>query len=135
MAEWQNRPLDAVYPVIFVDAINVKIRDGQVANRPIYIALAVTAEGHRDSLGLWAGDGGEGAKYWLHVLTELKNRGVTDVLTLVCDGLKGLPEAVEQVWPQTIVQTCIVHYADLRIMPMLVVDSLCGGGFMLARSA
>lgn len=135
MAEWQNRPLDAVYPVIFVDAINVKIRDGQVANRPIYIALAVTAEGHRDILGLWAGDGGEGAKYWLHVLTELKNRGVTDVLMLVCDGLKGLPEAVEQVWPQTIVQTCIVHYADLRIMPMLVVDSLCGGGFMLARSA
>jgi putative transposase len=109
MAEWQNRPLDAVYPVIFVDAINVKIRDGQVANRPIYIALAVTAEGHRDILGLWAGDGGEGAKYWLHVLTELKNRGVQDVLMLVCDGLKGLPEAVEQVWPQTIVQTCIVH--------------------------
>ncbi len=109
MAEWQNRPLDPVYPVIFVDAINVKIRDGQVANRPIYIALAVTAEGHRDILGLWAGDGGEGAKYWLHVLTELKNRGVSDVLMLVCDGLKGLPEAVEQVWPRTIVQTCIVH--------------------------
>jgi len=95
--------------VIFVDAINVKIRDGQVANRPIYIALAVTAERQRDILGLWAGDGGEGAKHWLHVLTELKNRGVQDVLMLVCDGLKGLPEAVEQVWPQTIVQTCIVH--------------------------
>ena len=95
--------------MIFVDAINVKIRDGQVANRPIYIALAVTAERQRDILGLWAGDGGEGAKHWLHVLTELKNRGVQDVLMLVCDGLKGLPEAVEQVWPQTIVQTCIVH--------------------------
>ncbi|WP_373312253.1 IS256 family transposase, partial [Streptomyces tauricus] len=76
MAEWQNRPLDRVYPVVFIDAINVKIRDGQVANRPIYVALAVTAEGHRDILGLWAGDGGEGAKHWLRVLSELKNRGV-----------------------------------------------------------
>jgi transposase-like protein len=75
MTEWQNRPLDPVYPVIFIDAIHVKIRDGQVANRPIYVALAVTCEGRRDILGLWAGDGGEGAKYWLHVLTELKNRG------------------------------------------------------------
>lgn len=109
MAEWQNRPLDRVYPVLFVDAINVKIRDGQVANRPIYVVMAVTAEGHRDILGIWAGDGGEGAKYWLHVFTELKNRGVEDVLMLVCDGLKGLPEAVETVWPRTIVQTCIVH--------------------------
>ncbi|MET7686204.1 IS256 family transposase, partial [Streptomyces sp. NPDC005423] len=76
MAEWQNRPLDRVYPVVFIDAVNVKIRDGQVANRPIYVALAVTAEGHRDILGLWAGDGGEGAKHWLRVLSELKNRGV-----------------------------------------------------------
>ncbi|TLF90831.1 IS256 family transposase, partial [Nocardia cyriacigeorgica] len=109
MAEWQNRPLDPVYPVLFVDAINVKIRDGQVANRPIYVAMAVTVEGHRDILGIWAGDGGEGAKYWLHVFTELKNRGVDDVLMLVCDGLKGLPEAVEAVWPKTVVQTCIIH--------------------------
>ncbi len=74
MVEWQNRPLDCVYPVIFIDAIHVKIRDGQVANRPVYVALAVTREGHRDILGLWAGDGGEGAKYWLHVLTELPRR-------------------------------------------------------------
>jgi transposase-like protein len=109
MAEWQNRPLDPVYPVVFIDAVNVKIRDGQVANRPIYLALAVTVDGHRDILGMWAGDGGEGAKHWLHVLTELKNRGVTDVLMLVCDGLKGLPQAVETVWPRTIVQTCVVH--------------------------
>ncbi|WP_425559860.1 IS256 family transposase, partial [Micromonospora gifhornensis] len=109
MAEWQNRPLDKVYPVVFIDAINVKIRDGQVANRPIYLAMAVTVDGHRDILGIWAGDGGEGAKHWLHVLTELKNRGVADVLMLVCDGLKGLPEAVETVWPRTIVQTCVVH--------------------------
>ena len=109
MAEWQNRPLDPVYPVIFIDAIHVKIRDGQVANRPIYVALAVTCEGRRDILGLWAGDGGEGAKYWLHVLTELKNRGVADVLMVVCDGLTGLPDAITTVWPQTITQTCIVH--------------------------
>lgn len=109
MAEWQNRPLDPVYPVIFVDAIQVKIRDGQVANRPIYVALAVTVEGTRDILGLWVGDGGEGAKYWQHVLTELKNRGVADVCMLVCDGLTGLPDAVANVWPQTLVQTCIVH--------------------------
>src|SRR6202008_2811643 len=86
-----------------------KIRDGQVANRPIYVALAVTVEGNRDILGLWAGDGGEGAKHWQHVLTELKNRGVADVCMLVCDGLTGLPDAVANVWPQTLVQTCIVH--------------------------
>jgi putative transposase len=109
MAEWQNRPLDRVYPVLFIDAINVKIGDGHVANRPVYVALAVTADGHRDILGIWAGDGGEGAKYWLHVLTELKNRGVQDVLMLVCDGLKGLPDAVNTVWPRTVVQTCVVH--------------------------
>jgi putative transposase len=109
MAEWQNRPLDCVYPVIFIDAIHVKIRDGKVANRPIYVALAVTCEGRRDILGLWAGDGGEGAKHWLHVLTELKNRGVNDVLMVVCDGLTGLPDAINTVWPQAITQTCIVH--------------------------
>jgi putative transposase len=111
MAEWQNRPLDAVYPVIFIDAVHVKIRDGQVANRPIYVALAVTTEGTREICGLWAGEhgDGEGAKYWLRVLTEIKNRGVADVCMAVCDGLKGLPEAIGQVWPDTIVQTCVVH--------------------------
>jgi transposase-like protein len=109
MAEWQNRPLDRVYPVVFLDAINVKIRDGKVANRPIYVALAVTTEGTRDILGLWAGDGGEGAKFWLSVCTELKNRGVEDVLMAVCDGLTGLPDAINTVWPKTVVQTCVVH--------------------------
>ncbi len=109
MVEWQNRPPDAMYPVVFIDAIHVKIRDGQVANRPIHVALAVTCEGRRDILGLWAGDGGEGAKYWLHVLTELKNRGVADVLMVVCDGLSGLVDAIATVWPQTITQTCVVH--------------------------
>lgn len=111
MAEWQSRPLDAVYPVIFIDCLHVKIRDGQVANRPIYVALGVTVTGERDILGLWAGEhgDGEGAKYWLRVLTELKNRGVADVLMVVCDGLKGLPDAVTAVWDKTIVQTCVVH--------------------------
>jgi putative transposase len=117
MAEWQNRPLDPVYPVIFIDAINVKIRDGKVANRPIYVALAVTCEGRREILGLWAGEApsvvdgqvGEGAKYWLHVLTEIRNRGVGDVLMVVCDGLTGLPDAISAVWPHTITQTCVVH--------------------------
>lgn len=109
MVEWQNRPLDRVYPVIFLDAINVKIRDGKVANRPIYVALAVTAEGTRDILGLWAGDGGEGAKFWLTVCTELRNRGAEDVLMAVCDGLTGLPDAINTVWPKTVVQTCVVH--------------------------
>jgi transposase-like protein len=109
LSEWQNRPLDPVYPVLFIDAIHVKIRDGQVANRPIYVVLGVTVDGERDILGLWAGDGGEGAKYWLHVLTELKNRGVEDVCIVVCDGLKGLPDAITTVWPKAVTQTCIVH--------------------------
>jgi transposase-like protein len=111
MTEWQNRPLDPVYPVVFIDAINVKIRDGNVANRPIYIALGVTVDGTRDVLGLWAGEhgDGEGAKYWLRVLSEIKNRGTQDVCIVVCDGLKGLPAAIETVWPQAITQTCIIH--------------------------
>ena len=96
MTEWQNRPLDAVYPVIFLDAIHVKIRDGQVANRPIYVALAVTVDGTRDILGLWAGDGGED-HCWLQVLTELKNRGVADACMVVCDGLTRLPDAVAHI--------------------------------------
>ena len=94
MIEWQNRPLDPVYPVVFIDAVHVKIRVGQVANRPIYVAIGVTVEGERDILGLWVGDGGEGAKFWAHVLTEIKNRGTQDVCIVVCDGLTGLPDAV-----------------------------------------
>jgi transposase-like protein len=111
MAEWQSRPLDPVYAVVFIDAIQVKIREGQVANRPVYLALGVTADGTRDILGLWAGEhgDGEGAKFWLRVLSEIKNRGTRDVLMVVCDGLKGLPDAVNNVWEKAIVQTCIVH--------------------------
>ncbi len=109
MSEWQHRPLDGVYPVIFIDALMVKVRDGQVTNRPFYVVIGVTTAGERDILGIWAGDGGEGAKYWLNVLTEIKNRGVADVCIAVCDGLKGLPEAITTVWKETQVQTCVVH--------------------------
>ena len=107
MGEWQNRPLDKVYPVIFVDAIVVKVRDGQVVNRPVYVVIGVTVNGERDILGLWAGDGSEGAKFWLAVLAEIKNRGVEDVCLVVCDGLKGLPESITTTWSYAQVQTCI----------------------------
>jgi putative transposase len=109
MQSWQARPLDEVYAAVFIDAIVVKIRDGQVANRPIYAAIGVSLEGDKDILGLWAGTGGEGAKFWMAVLTDLRNRGVKDTFFVVCDGLKGLPEVVGNVWPQAIVQTCIIH--------------------------
>jgi putative transposase len=129
MAEWQHRPLDRVYPVVFIDAIVVKIRDGQVANRPIYTAIGVTVDGERDILGLWAGSGGEGAKYWLAVLTEMKNRGVEDVCIVVCDGIKGLPDAIAATWPQALTQTCVIHllrnsfrYASRRDWPALARD-------------
>jgi putative transposase len=109
MNDWSVRPLDEIYAAVFIDAIVVKIRDGQVVNRPVYAAIGVTLDGERGILGLWAGSGGEGAKFWMSVLTDLRNRGVRDVFFVVCDGLKGLPEVVANVWPQTIVQTCIIH--------------------------
>ncbi len=109
MQAWQVRPLDEVYAAVFIDAIVVKVRDGQVANRPIYAAIGVSLAGDKDILGLWAGTGGEGAKFWMSVLTDLRNRGVKDVFFLVCDGLKGLPDVVGTVWPLTTVQTCIIH--------------------------
>jgi len=109
MTTWQTRPLNEVYAAIFIDAIVVKVRDGQVANRPIYAAIGVSLAGEKDVLGLWAGTGGEGAKFWMSVLTDLRNRGVKDTFFVVCDGLKGLPEVVGNVWPLTTVQTCIIH--------------------------
>ena len=109
MNDWANRPLQGVYAAVFIDAIMVRVRDGQVANRPIYAAIGVSLAGEKDVLGLWAGTGGEGAKFWMAVLTDLRNRGVQDVFFLVCDGLKGLPEVVSNVWPLTTVQTCIIH--------------------------
>lgn len=109
MAEWQTRPLDRVYPVIFIDALVVKVRDGQVTNKPFYVVIGVTTSGERDILGIWAGDRGEVAKFWLQVLTEIKNRGVEDVCIAACDGLKGLPDAIGATWELTQVQTCIIH--------------------------
>jgi putative transposase len=109
MQSWQARPLDEVYAAVFIDAIMVKVRDGQVASRPVYAAIGVSLAGEKDILGLWAGTGGEGAKFWMSVLTDLKNRGVRDVFFVVCDGLKGLPEVVANAWPAALVQTCIVH--------------------------
>jgi transposase-like protein len=109
MTEWQNRPLDRVYPVLFIDAIVVKVRDGQVTNRPFYVVIGVSVNGERDILGIWAGDGSEGAKFWLAVLTDLKNRGVEDVCMVVCDGLKGLPDSITTTWSLAQVQACILH--------------------------
>src|SRR3954462_9836386 len=109
MNDWAARPLDETYAAIFIDAIVVKVRDGQVANRPFYAAIGVTLAGERDILGLWAGTGGEGAKFWMAVLTDLRNRGIKDTFFVVCDGLKGLPEVVSNVWPAAVVQTCIIH--------------------------
>jgi transposase-like protein len=110
MTEWQSRPLDPVYPVVLIDAIVLKIRDGQVANRPVYVAVGISLEGQRDVLGMWVGpSGGEGAKQWMSMLTELRNRGILDVCIVCCDGLKGLPDAITATWPQAVVQTCVVH--------------------------
>jgi putative transposase len=106
---WQNRQLEAVYPIMYLDAIQFKVRDsGHVRNKAIYLAIGVTIEGYKEVLGLWIAQT-EGAKFWLQVVTELKNRGVTDIFIACVDGLKGFPEAIESVFPQTEVQLCIVH--------------------------
>jgi putative transposase len=115
--DWQTRPLDAVYPIMYIDALVVKVRtNGTVINRAAYLAVGVDVEGRKHVLGVWLGDGDEGAKYWLAVLTELRNRGVTDVLLVCCDGLKGLPDAIEATWPKALTQTCVIHLirASLR---------------------
>jgi len=107
--EWQNRPLEAVYPIVYFDAIRMKIRDeGQVINKAAYLAIGVGMDGIKDVLGIWL-EKSEGAKFWLKVITELKNRGMKDVLIACVDGLKGLPDAIEAVFPQAEVQLCIVH--------------------------
>ena len=111
MIAWQNRPLDRIYPVLLIDAIVVKIRDGQVANRPVYVAMGVNIDGERDVLGMWVGpSSGEGAKFWMSALTELRNRGIQDTFIVCCDGLKGLPESIRATWPLADVQLCVVHF-------------------------
>jgi len=108
---WQARPLEEVYPIVYLDAIHVKLRvSGHVQNQAVYLALAINLEGQKELLGLWVGEsGGEGSKFWLSVLTELKNRGLQDILIAAVDGLKGFPDAIEAVFPKTQVQLCIVH--------------------------
>lgn len=109
LREWRSRPLEAVYPIVYFDALRVKVREeGMVQNKAVHLALGVTALGHKEILGLWMAEN-EGAKFWLGVMNELKARGVRDVLIVVVDGLKGFPEAVETAFPETTVQTCLVH--------------------------
>ena len=112
MAVWQNRPLDVVYPVLLIDAIVVKVRDAQAADRPVCVAIGVDLAGDRDVGGLWLGPaGGEGAKAWATMLGEVRNRGLADALIVCCDGLRGLPESIRATWPDATVQTCVVHMA------------------------
>ena len=107
--EWQSRPLDAIYPIVYLDCIVVKVRqDKQVINKAIFLALGVNLEGHKELLGMWIAEN-EGAKFWLNVLTELQNRGVKDILIACVDGLKGFPDAINTVYPNTRIQLCIVH--------------------------
>ena len=110
MTTWMSRPLESIYTAIFIDAIVIKVRDGQVRNQPFYAAIGVDLEGHKDIVGIWPGQGdGESAKFWFACLTELKNRGVKDVFFMVCDGLKGLPDSIGSVFPAAKIQTCLIH--------------------------
>ena len=130
MTMWWARPLESVYAAVFIDAVMVKVRDGQVRNKPVYAAIGVDLAGHKDILGMWAGQGdGESAKFWYAVLTDLKSRGVKDVFFVVCDGLKGLPDSVNAVFPLATVQTCVIHlirgtirYASRKYWDELVRD-------------
>jgi putative transposase len=109
VVEWQSRPLDSVYPIVYLDCIVVKIRqDKRVINKSVYLALGVNMEGHKELLGMWLSEN-EGAKFWLNVLTELQNRGVKDILIACVDGLKGFPDAINSAFPETQIQLCIVH--------------------------
>jgi hypothetical protein len=123
---WQTRPLEDVYPVVFLDALVLKIRDGgSVIRKACYLALGINLDGDREVLGLWFQDT-EGAKFWMQVLSELKQRGVTDILICCVDGLKGFPEAIEAVFPMTTVQTCIEHLirASLKYVPRKLYDQV-----------
>ena len=109
VGQWQMRPLEAMYPIVYFDALRLKIRDeGTVRNKAVYLALGIRADGHKEVLGLWI-EQTEGAKFWLKVFNELRNRGLADILIAVVDGLRGFPEAIEAVYPQAQIQTCIVH--------------------------
>jgi len=105
---WQGRPLDPVYPIVYLDCIHVKVREGTVRVKAAYLAIGITMAGEKEVLGLWLAQT-EGAKFWMQVVTELRNRGVQDIFIACVDGLKGFPEAIEAVFPQATVQLCIVH--------------------------
>lgn len=108
--EWQNRPLNRLYPIVYLDALYLNLRrEGKIEKVAVYIVLAVDTDGRKDVLGIWVGDGGEGANFWLNVLTELQNRGVNDILIACVDGLTGFPQAIEAIFPQAIVQRCVIH--------------------------
>ena len=108
--EWQNRPLDPIYVIAYLDALHIKMRlEGKITNVAVYIVLAVDTEGHKDVLGHWVGDGAEGANFWLNVVTELQSRGVEDIFIACVDGLKGFSEAIQAVFPKTLIQKCVIH--------------------------
>lgn len=109
VVEWQNRPLDAIYPIVYLDCIVLKVRqDSRVINKSVFLALGINIEGQKELLGMWLAEN-EGAKFWLNVLTELKNRGLNDILIACVDGLKGFPDAINAVYPEARIQLCIVH--------------------------
>lgn len=106
---WQNRPLESLYPIVYLDCIVVKVRhEGSITNKSVFLALGINLDGHKELLGMWIAEN-EGAKFWLNVLTELKNRGLQDILIACIDGLKGFPDAINSVYPQTHIQLCIIH--------------------------
>jgi putative transposase len=147
IAEWQHRPLDGLYVICYIDALVVKIRtDGVVRNRPVYIVTGVDLDGYKHVLGLWIGPTeGESKAYWLNVLTELRNRGVVDVLIVCCDGLTGLPDAIRTVWPNAEVQTCVIHlirtsmkyvsYSDRKAVAAALKPIYCAVNEQAAKNA
>jgi transposase-like protein len=137
VVEWQSRPLDAVYPIVYLDCIVVKIRqDKRVINKSVYLALGVNMEGHKELLGLWLAEN-EGAKFWLSVLTELHNRGVKDILIACVDGLKGFPDAINTTYPETHVQLCIVHMVrnSMKFVPWKDYKSVAADLKLIYQSA
>ena len=125
---WQTRPLDPVYPILYIDALVIKVRDaGVVDNKAAHLVIGVDTDGFKHVLGIWIA-AAEGARFWGGVLAELRNRGVKDALIVCCDGLGGLPEAIEATWPKAIVQTCVIHYPDTVVMPIPGGEALAGGG-------
>lgn len=137
VTEWQSRPLDSVYPIVYLDCIVVKIRqDKRVLNKAVYLALAVNMEGHKELLGMWLSEN-EGAKFWLGVLTELQNRGVKDILIACVDGLKGFPDAIKAVYPDSQVQLCIVHMVrnSLKYVPWKDYKAVAGDLKLIYSSA